>query len=96
MLLRRLRSVLSVEGVQLGIEEACEFSGRQSDWNAWVQIGCRDTGDGDGAVEVVTVEFAVHGVDEDGEGGKGWRRGWRLSVRRLVVRIGAFGQGVFS
>jgi hypothetical protein len=80
MLLRRLRSLLSFERVQVGIGHCGKVRGRSGGRDAGMEIRGRDTGQRDGAIEVAVRIFAAHGGEDDGEGGGRRLRSWWLSV----------------
>lgn len=72
-LLRRVRSVWSLERVQVGILHRGEVCGRGGGGYFGVEVWGGDAGEGDGAVYVAVRVFALHGREDDGE--RGWR--WR-------------------
>ncbi len=80
MLLRRLRSLLSFERVQVGIGHYSEVRGGSGGRDAGMEIRGRDAGQRHGAIEVALRIFAAHGGEDDGEGGGRRLRGGWLSV----------------
>jgi hypothetical protein len=105
MLLRRMRSRLTSEGVQIGIGHRGKVRGWNGGGDSRVKIRGSDPRKRDGPVNVSIRVFLAHGGQDnrqrrklvDGSRGLGRRHGvGRVSVGRLIAWLGVFGQGLIS